>query len=118
MAVTDTDRQRLASILGMLGSTHAGERAAAALQAEAFRKKHGVTWDELLRPPPPEPFVAAAPPPPQPWAQTAAAAPPPHVAPQTTWEFARNLAVMAVGIAMTWGGLILLGSIAETLGRW
>jgi len=33
--VTPADRQRLARILGMLGSEHAGERASAALQAEA-----------------------------------------------------------------------------------
>ena len=48
--MTDTDRARLAAILGMLGSAHAGERAAAALQAEAFRKQHGVTWEEVLSP--------------------------------------------------------------------
>ena len=46
--MTDTDRARLAAILGMLGSAHAGERAAAALQAEAFRRKHGLTWGEVL----------------------------------------------------------------------
>lgn len=48
--MTPTDRLRLAAILGMLGSDHAGERAAAALQAEAFRRKHGLTWAELLKP--------------------------------------------------------------------
>ena len=46
--MTDTDRQRLAAILGMLGSEHAGERAAAALQAEAFRRHHNLTWDQLV----------------------------------------------------------------------
>jgi hypothetical protein len=46
--MTDAERQRLAAILGMLGSEHAGERAAAGLQAEAFRKKHGLAWDQLL----------------------------------------------------------------------
>jgi hypothetical protein len=46
--MTPTDRQRLAAILGMLGSNHAGERAAAGLQAEAFRNKHGLTWDQLV----------------------------------------------------------------------
>lgn len=69
--MTDQERQRLAAILGMLGSDHAGERAAAALQAEAFRKRHGLTWSELLAlspaAPPPEPAPAAPPPPaPQP----------------------------------------------------
>lgn len=46
--MTDTDRKRLASILGMLGSNSAGERDNAARQAEAFRHKHGLTWSELL----------------------------------------------------------------------
>ena len=46
--MTDIDRRRLARILGMLGSEHVGERASAALQAEAFRKKHDLTWAELL----------------------------------------------------------------------
>jgi hypothetical protein len=50
--MTDADRQHLARILGMLGSDHAGERAAAALQAEAFRRKHGLTWGNLLALPP------------------------------------------------------------------
>lgn len=71
--INDIERQRLAAILGMLGSEHAGERAAAALQAEAFRKKHGLTWAELLalrpedlhsessQPPPPEPEPPPAP---------------------------------------------------------
>jgi hypothetical protein len=46
--MTPSDRARLARILGMLGSEHAGERASAALQAEAFRKRHGMTWEEML----------------------------------------------------------------------
>ncbi|HEY2615981.1 MAG TPA: hypothetical protein VGI78_01455 [Acetobacteraceae bacterium] len=46
--ITTSERARLAAILGMLGSEHAGERAAAGLQAEAFRRKHGLTWEELL----------------------------------------------------------------------
>ena len=29
----------------MLGSEHEGERSSAALQAEAFRKRHGLTWE-------------------------------------------------------------------------
>jgi hypothetical protein len=36
----------------MLGSEHAGERAAAGLQAEAFRKRHGLTWEAMLALPP------------------------------------------------------------------
>ena len=46
--MTNADRQRLAAILGMLGSEHAGERAAAGLQAEAFRRRHGLTWDQVV----------------------------------------------------------------------
>lgn len=46
--MTDTDRKRLASILGMLGSNSAGERDNAARQAEAFRRKHGMTWEQLV----------------------------------------------------------------------
>ena len=46
--MTPAERRRLAGILGMLGSEFAGERASAALQAEAFRKRHGMTWEEML----------------------------------------------------------------------
>jgi hypothetical protein len=50
--MTDVERARLARILGMLGSEHAGERAAAGLKAEEFRKKHGLTWPQMLSLPP------------------------------------------------------------------
>ena len=46
--MTPADRAKLARILGMLGSEHAGERASAALQAEGFRKRHAMTWEEML----------------------------------------------------------------------
>lgn len=49
--LTEKERKRLTAILGLLGSEHEGERASAFLHAEAFRKKHGLTWDELVRPP-------------------------------------------------------------------
>ena len=52
--MTEPERRRLARILGMLGSEHAGERASAALQAEAFRKRHGLTWEGMLASPPVE----------------------------------------------------------------
>lgn len=51
--LTDAERERLTRILGMLGSAHDGERAAAALHAEAFRRRHGMTWEELIRGPAP-----------------------------------------------------------------
>jgi hypothetical protein len=58
--MTPADRQHLARILGMLGSDHAGERAAAGMQAEAFRKKHGLSWEEMLSPAAIEPEPTAA----------------------------------------------------------
>ena len=59
--MTAAERERLARILGMLGSEYEGERASAALQAEAFRKKHGLTWAELLTLPPVEVVVVMKP---------------------------------------------------------
>jgi hypothetical protein len=50
--MTGTDRRRLAAILGMLGSGFEGEQASAARQAEAFRKRHGLTWEQMLSLPP------------------------------------------------------------------
>jgi hypothetical protein len=54
--------ERLVKVLGMLGSTHDGERAAAANLATSILKKHGATWGDLIsrrddrpRPPPPPP---------------------------------------------------------------
>jgi len=41
-------KERLASILGMLGSAHDGEILAAARAAEAERKRLGATWRDLL----------------------------------------------------------------------
>jgi hypothetical protein len=46
----------------MLGSEHAGERAAAALHAEAFRKRHGLSWEGMLALPPVEAEPAPRPP--------------------------------------------------------
>ena len=53
--MTQADRRRLAAILGMLGSGFEGEQASAARQAEAFRKRHGLTWEQMLSLPPIEP---------------------------------------------------------------
>lgn len=44
----DKARARLIALLGMLGSEHAGERDAAALQAEALRKRLGMSWEEMV----------------------------------------------------------------------
>jgi hypothetical protein len=67
--VTAADRRKLAAILGMLGSEYPGERAAAGLQAEAFRKRHGLTWEAMLSLPSGEPAPSPErpePPPPPP----------------------------------------------------
>jgi hypothetical protein len=64
--MTDADRKRLAAILGMLGSDSAGVRDAAALQAEAFRRKHALTWVEMLATPAAAPPPEPEPPPPSP----------------------------------------------------
>jgi len=42
------ERAKLARILGMLGSEHAGERASAALAAHRLVQAAGVNWAELL----------------------------------------------------------------------
>jgi len=41
---------RLSRILGMLGSAHEGERAAAAVAADRIIREMGTTWDVLLDP--------------------------------------------------------------------
>ena len=46
------DRQRLAKLLGMLGSVYAGERDAAALAAHRLLQQRGITWHDLLARPP------------------------------------------------------------------
>jgi hypothetical protein len=48
---------RLVKLLGMLGSVHASERAAAGLKAHELLQQHGLTWSEVigqraLEPPP------------------------------------------------------------------
>jgi hypothetical protein len=48
VGISVADRDRLAKILGMLGSDQPGEVASAARHAEAIRGKLGVSWDELL----------------------------------------------------------------------
>jgi hypothetical protein len=43
--------ERLIKLLGMLGSAHDGERAAAGLKAHELVKRHGLTWADVLHPP-------------------------------------------------------------------
>lgn len=47
-AIHSGSRELLVNALGMLGSDHVGERAAAALMAEKQRVKLGKTWNELI----------------------------------------------------------------------
>ena len=90
MEMSSADRAKLARILGMLGSEHAGERASAALQAEAFRKRHGMTWEEMIQGK--TVYLGGAPswakpePGPEP-PQPAWAPPPPAPPPVMDWEF-------------------------------
>jgi hypothetical protein len=50
-----SDRERLARLLGMLGSDHAGERDNAARAAHRLVQQHGITWfDLVVMPPPPD----------------------------------------------------------------
>lgn len=88
--MTNADRQRLAAILGMLGSEHAGERAAAGLHAEAFRRKHRLTWKEMLQPvvlniPARQPEPPAPPPTPRAPEPPAWVPPEPTPHPATSW---------------------------------
>jgi hypothetical protein len=41
--------ERLIKLLGMLGSAHDGERAAAGLKAHEFIKRHGLSWSDIIR---------------------------------------------------------------------
>jgi hypothetical protein len=43
-------RDKLVKLLGMLGSDHDGERAAAARLADQHRRKSGLTWGDLVLP--------------------------------------------------------------------
>ena len=56
MIAATLDRDRLAKLLGMMGSAHDGEVVAAARQVERLRADAGLTWPEILVPrlPPPQ----------------------------------------------------------------
>jgi hypothetical protein len=42
---------RLIKLLGMLGSAHDGERAAAGLKAHELIRRHGLTWADVIQAP-------------------------------------------------------------------
>jgi hypothetical protein len=46
--LSNPERERLAKLLGMLGSDHAGERDAAGLAAHRLVKASGVTWSSIV----------------------------------------------------------------------
>jgi len=58
-ALADSDRERLARLLGMLGSDHLGEVANAGRLADKLVRAAGLTWSDViplaLRPPDREP---------------------------------------------------------------
>jgi hypothetical protein len=45
---------RLIKLLGMLGSAHDGERAAAGLKAHELLRRHGLTWSDIIVVTPPK----------------------------------------------------------------
>ncbi len=48
MALAPADRTKLARVLGLLGSPHAGERDAAALAADRLVRGRGLSWSDVL----------------------------------------------------------------------
>jgi hypothetical protein len=52
IALPDASRVKLAKLLGMLGSAHAGERDAAGLAANRLISQAGLSWRQALMPPP------------------------------------------------------------------
>jgi predicted component of type VI protein secretion system len=50
-ALPATSQTKLAKLLGMLGSDHAGERDAAAVAAHRLVTQAGVTWRQVVSPP-------------------------------------------------------------------
>jgi hypothetical protein len=119
ITIDAAQRQRLAAILGMLGSDHAGERAAAGLQAEKFRRQHGLTWAELLAlepepRPAPEPPAQPAWTPPKPPERPAWMPPEPQAAPPPPPPTEAPVGPINWGIVgdMLWGislGVVPLG---------
>jgi hypothetical protein len=49
-ALAEADRTKLAQMLGLLGSDHAGERDAAGLAAHRLMQRRGLSWFDVLTP--------------------------------------------------------------------
>jgi hypothetical protein len=47
-----TDREKRAKLLALLGSNQAGERDAAGIAAHRLIQRSGLSWTQVLRPPP------------------------------------------------------------------
>jgi hypothetical protein len=52
MAIDPRDKDRLIQILRLLGSDQVGERASAALAANRLLESLGLSWEDVLEPPP------------------------------------------------------------------
>jgi hypothetical protein len=52
-ALTPAERKRLANLLGRLGSDHPGERDNAGVMAHRLVRTKGLSWPEIIDPPPP-----------------------------------------------------------------
>ncbi len=50
VTLSTADADRLAKLLGMLGSEHDGERASAGLLAHKLIRERGLTWPEIICP--------------------------------------------------------------------
>jgi hypothetical protein len=51
MTLTTNAAERLTKILGLLGSDHEGERAAAAIKAHELIQRLGLTWGDVISAP-------------------------------------------------------------------
>jgi hypothetical protein len=95
--LAEADRTRLAQMLGLLGSDHAGERDAAGLAAHRLIRQRGVTWHDVLSPTLPPPHHehrgdAAADPLRSDWRAMAARCTQfPHLLDRWEWEFLSGL---------------------------
>ena len=73
-ALAASDRERLARLLGMLGSDHAGERDNAGRAAHRMVQQHGITWfDVVVTHHPPDTYDPGTDPIGVDWRRTAAA---------------------------------------------
>src|SRR3954453_10040876 len=59
--LTPAFADKLVKVLGMLGSDHDGEVAAAGRRAHSMLKAQGLTWSDVINPAPPRPEMRQAP---------------------------------------------------------